>query len=170
MEIASIVVASMVLSTADLCANPIEGGVGEPQFCRLDASQQIDTPLLSLVVDSTFLVGVDRSGRRLWARPSLSQSQVHVILEAVPIGETARADVPQIDQYLKGELSCSPKVLGATTWDWCKGNPEKDDYSEMYFLRTSKFIVVIAHYSSKLGESLTPAVDRLLETVTVHGI
>jgi hypothetical protein len=170
METVSIVAASMVLATADFCANPIEGGGGEPQFCRVSAPLQIDTPLFSLVVDSTFLVGVDRGGRRLLARPSLSRSQVHVILEAVPIGEAARSDVRLLDPYSKGKLSCSPKTLGETTWDWCKGNPEKDDYSEAYFLQTSRFIVVIAHYSSKLGESLTPAVNRLLGTVTVHGI
>jgi hypothetical protein len=170
MGIASIVVASVVLTTAEFCANPIEGGVGEPQFCRLNAPQQIETPVFSIVIDSTFLIGIDRNGRRLLIQPSLRQSQVSVNIEAIPLGEGAESHAPVIDRYSEGKLDCSPKTLGGTIWDWCRGHAEEHDSAQFYFLRTSQYIVLISHYSSKLGEDLTPAVHRLLETVVVHGI
>jgi hypothetical protein len=135
MGITAIVFASLVLTTADFCANPIEGGVGEPQFCRLNDPQPIETPVFSIIVDSTFLIGIDRGGR-----------------------------------YSEGKLDGSSKTLGGTTWDWCREYREEHDSTQFYFLRTSQYLVLISHYSSKLGEDLTPAVHRVLETVAVHGI
>jgi len=46
------------LSTAEFCAKPIDGGVGEPEFCRIYERQEISTPYFSIVVKPDFIVGV----------------------------------------------------------------------------------------------------------------
>ena len=46
------------LATAEFCAKPIDGGVGEPEFCRIYERQEISTPYFSIVVKPDFIVGV----------------------------------------------------------------------------------------------------------------
>jgi hypothetical protein len=170
MSFATVAVASAVLATADFCANPIEGGVGEPQFCRLTAAQQIDTPIFSLTVDPTFLVGIDRRGRRLVLQPSLWQSQVSVYIEALSSVDRSGVHASTIRRHAEGKLACSLKTVGGATWDHCTENLPGDETVQFYFLRKPEYLVLMAHHSSKLGRAFTPAVHRLLETVVVHGL
>lgn len=69
-------IAMAALATAEFCAEPIDGGRGEPQFCRFEHLQTIYTPYFSVDVHPALLAGVDQGGRRLVAQASLRQSPV----------------------------------------------------------------------------------------------
>ena len=71
-------------STTDVCSDPIKGGIGEPAFCRLDASRVIHTPYFALEVPAGLLVGIDREGRRLVVQPSIRQSPINLVVESIP--------------------------------------------------------------------------------------
>lgn len=72
-----------VLVTADFCANPIQGGVGDPQFCLLADEQEISTPYFSIVVEAGFQVGLHHEGRSLRVQSTLFKNQDSLTIEVV---------------------------------------------------------------------------------------
>ena len=48
MDLAVSLLISAVLATAEICATPFEGGADALQFCRLAATQKIETPYFSV--------------------------------------------------------------------------------------------------------------------------
>ncbi|HEU0223964.1 MAG TPA: hypothetical protein VFR29_00850 [Steroidobacteraceae bacterium] len=102
------IIAMAALATAEFCAEPIEGGLGEPQFCRFEHVQTIHTPWFSVDVPPALLAGVDQSGRRLMALATLRQSAVSVSILASEMRAWSGCRV--------GE---SELVIGGMTWSLC---------------------------------------------------
>jgi hypothetical protein len=174
MQVALVVVASAVVATAEICANLIDGGKGNPPSCRLATSQRVETPYFSVVIDPGFLVAVDQSGRRMLVTFSQHQNQAGVSILAIPIekrSETDRETALIIDRRARAILTCSDRLLGTTTWQLCReASSEEGDFPQYYFLETPYTLYLITHYSSELGRAVTPAIHQLLDTITVHGI
>jgi hypothetical protein len=174
MQAISAIIASAVVATAEICANPVDDGRGDPPFCRLNAAQRIETPCFSVMIDPQFLVSIDQDGRRMFLRFSQHQNQAGLNILAVPIDrllETDQDTARAVNGRARDYFACSVKLLGATSWELCREASDEDsEYPRYYFLETPQIVYVITHYSSEAGRALTPAIDQLLETIIVHGI
>ena len=168
----SLLMAAGVLTTADFCASPIDGGRGDPEYCRLPESDRVETPYLSIVTDSRFLIGVDQQGRRIMVGFSQHQNQAGLVIEVIELGQlsTAAASDPTLKRYLDGTLICEPRTLGKDTWDWCVEDEwELKSLPQYYFHRAAGNVYYIQHYASGLGREQDPAIADLLASIVVSG-
>lgn len=101
-------IAMAALATAEFCAEPIDGGRGEPWFCRFEHVQTIYTPWFSVDVHPALLAGVDQSGRRMMARPSMQQGTVAI---SVLASETRVWSGCSVEE--------SESVIGSMVWSVC---------------------------------------------------
>lgn len=124
MSAAVVIIVAAVLSTAELCADPLQGGRGEPDFCRLGAPERIDTPFFSVVAGSEVLIGIDQAGRRILIQFSIRQNQAGLLIQAIPRAQISllKSTYPGVRQYLAGQLKCQLRDLGDTSWEWCVEN------------------------------------------------
>jgi hypothetical protein len=173
MSAAVAIIVASVLSTAELCADPVQGGRGEPDFCRISAPERIDTPFFSVVADSEMLIGVDQAGRRILIQFSINQNQAGLLIHAIPRAELSKLEKAYagVRLYLTGKLRCQPRELGDTAWEWCVENDlEEKNLSQRYLLQTPTDVYYVEHHSSRLGRVMDPVIARLLQTLVVHGI
>lgn len=162
-----------VLSTAEFCANPIAGGRGEPDWCRLSVSERIDTPYFALVVGSEVLIGVDQNGRRISIQFSTHQNQAGLFIQAIPLEEVSRIrdSVAGVRQYLAGQLSCRPQMLGGIRWERCVPDQWEEKYlSQYYFLQTATDLLYVDHYASALGRQMDAVLARVLDSLVANGV
>ena len=82
MALLAATVASLLIQTANLCSEPVAGGVGEPYFCFVAESTVIETPYFSLRTPPESLVGIDREGARVIVQASIRQSGIALVIEA----------------------------------------------------------------------------------------
>jgi hypothetical protein len=160
MELSAQLVMTAVIATAEFCANPFEGGVDEPQFCRLNAGQEISTPFFSVVVEPEFLVGVDREGRRLYLQPSSRQSQVHMKIEVVGGSDSPEwSDCPEIVKTTEEDV----------TWRTCRISGE-GMHERRLAARLKGGHVLIEYSYSSLGAIFAPALERMTQSIRIHAI
>lgn len=154
------VLAAAVLATADFCAAPIDGGVGEPQFCRLDSTQEIDTPFFSISVEPDFLVGVGREGRYVQIQPTLWQSPSVLTIERVEGASSPNwADCSEVKET----------VEDAVTWQDChkSGN---GIYVRRLAAKLKGGYVLIEYSYSDRGATLAPGLERMTQSIRIHAI
>jgi hypothetical protein len=161
------------LSTAEICAAPIVGGRGEPDFCRLNGPQRIDTPFLAVTVDSDVLIGVDQGGRRISIQFSARQNQAGLLIQAIPLAEVQSAanSLSGLKQYLAGRLSCEAHAFAQIGWQRCVPDRWREEHlSQYYLLRTTADVYYVEHYASELGRQMDPVIGRILESLIANGI
>ena len=153
--------ASTVLSTADFCDAPIEGGVGEPQFCVLSGPQEITTPYFSVEVMPGVLVGVYDSGRRFRSQASIRQSQIGVDIEylhldnraALPdrVGRFCTKEVPTTD----GRVACDGSSDGIV--------------ERMVVIIRGRHAVIVEISATPLASEMLPVFEAMVESVAIKG-
>lgn len=157
MEFSAQLLVAAVVATAEFCASPIEGGVGEPDLCRLDGSREIATPFFSIVVEPEFLVGVDRGGRRMLLMPSYRQSQVHMQVEAVDDPAAPQwPDCPQVTESVEENV----------TWQDCRITLEGTHERRLLAKLQGRHVLIEYSYSTS-GAVFAPALERMLQSVRI---
>ena len=158
MDIGLQLLSTAVLATAEICAKPMEGGVGEPQFCRLAANREISTPYFTITVESEFLVGVHNQGRRLQIQSSIRQSQDILINE--------RGDGSSPPNWPNCP-AIAETVREGVTWRDCRIST--GDSHERRLMAVLKDGWVLIEYSyTKLGTPSGPALERMTQSIRVH--
>jgi hypothetical protein len=158
MELWGQLLLAAVLATAELCAQPIEGGVSEPQFCRVDASEEIATPFFSIVVEPDFLVGVDREGRRLLIQSILFKNQDQLTVEALEVSDLPDwSDCAEVTETLEDGVKWRECRIAANgTYERRLAAISKDGY------------VLIRYVYSSLGTVLAPALERMTQSIRIR--
>ncbi|HEY7740482.1 MAG TPA: hypothetical protein VIB01_07690 [Steroidobacteraceae bacterium] len=101
-------IAMAALATAEFCAEPIDGGRGELQFCRFEHAQTIYTPYFSVDIQPAWLAGVDQSGRRMMAKSSTRHGPATILVLA---SETRVWSGCRIEE--------SESAIGSMVWSIC---------------------------------------------------
>jgi hypothetical protein len=148
------------LTTAEFCAEPVDGGVGEPQFCRITSSQEISTPYFSIVVEPNFLVGVHDQGRKLQVQSTMRQSMDVMTVEVV---DGSRRPL---------WLHC-PKIIETVednvTWHDCRLTVEGIHQRRLVAELSGRYVVIEYSYG-QLGASSAPALERMTQSIRIHAI
>ena len=146
-----------VVATSEFCAAPLPGGVGEPLFCRLDQPTRVETPYFSVLIEPEFLVGVHREGGRLVAQSSIPQAQDWFEIEVIESDDPRRwADCPSVSETTEGN----------TTWRECHIE-SREFFEKRTGTRAGDKMVVVAYGYSARAASLSPALERMLQSVQV---
>jgi hypothetical protein len=160
MEIALQLLTVTALATAEFCAAPFDGGVGEPQFCRISERQEVSTPYFSIVVEPEFIVGVHNQGRRLQVQSTLWQSPNTLIVERIEGSSPPEwPECPTITETIEGDV----------TWLDCR-IPADGFYERRLAAKLKSAYVVIEYTYSRLGAATGPALERMLQSVRIHAI
>jgi len=147
-----------VLASAEICAAPLKGGVGDPQFCRVERAQEIETPFFTVVVEPELLVGVDREGRRLRVQPTLLKEAAQFTIEVFD-----GTDLPQWPDCT--EITETPVNL--VTWHDCRV-VSKGFYGRRLAARLESKHVLIEYRYGPEGTTLSPALERMTQSVRVR--
>lgn len=147
-----------VLATAEFCAEPIDGGVGEPQFCRITSNQKVSTPFFSIVVEPGFLVGVHHEGRKLQIQSSIRQSMDVLTVERVE-GEQLPiwSDCPTVTKTAEDHV----------TWHDCRYSAD-GHYQRRLLAQLKGGYVVIEYAYGQHGTVSSPALERMTQSIDVH--
>ena len=157
MDLIGPLLVASVLATAEFCAHPVEGGVGEPQFCRLEARQEIATPYFSIVVEADFHVGVDREGRRLLVQSTVFKNLDHLSIEV--LDGSSLPDWPDCEQATETQEE-------HVKWADCRIS--SDGMHERRLAAGLKDRHVLIQYAySPLGTVLAPALERMTQSIRV---
>lgn len=147
------IIAMAALATAEFCAEPLEGGRGEPQFCRFEQVQTVYTPWFSVDVLPALFAGVDQSGRRLMAQATLRQSPVafSILASEMHSGSGCRTEESEI-------------VIGSMTWSLC------DESSEGYVQRSlttqgSNGYLTVRYAYSESGAMFAEPIEQMLRSI-----
>lgn len=160
MSILAHLLVAAVAATAEFCVNPIDGGVGEPDLCRLDASQEIETPFFSITVEPEFLVGVDRDGRRMLLTPSYRQSPVNMQIEVVDGAATPDwPDCPQVTESVEENV----------TWQDCRLSRE-GSHERRLAAKLRDRVVLIEYSYATAGTAFAPALERMTQSVRIKAM
>ena len=145
------------LATADFCAKPIEGGVGEPQFCSIAIEQEVSTPYFSIVVEAGFFVGVHREGRWLQVQSTVFKNEDTLTIEVLdgPL-VPARSDCPIVEEFEEGGVK----------WKDCR-TAHDGQYTRRLAAALSDRHVLIEYSYSSLATSLSPALERMTQSIKV---
>ena len=146
-----------VVATSDFCASPISGGVQEPDFCRLDQATEIETPYFSVRVEPELLVGVHREGRRLFAQPSPRQAPASFAIDVLEQDDSRRwANCPAVFETTEH----------GTTWRECQVRSQYS-FEKRIGTQVGNNWVIVEYSYSALGTPLSPALERMLQSVRV---
>jgi hypothetical protein len=149
-----------VLATAEFCAEPIDGDVGEPQFCRVASPLELSTPFFTISVEPHFLVGIDRDGRRLQVRSSLSRSQDYLLVEVREEPDNSRWNsCAKIDVWKENGVG----------WQDCRIATD-ESYVRILMAQLPQHYVFIDYGYSSLGTESAPALERMTQSIRVHAI
>jgi hypothetical protein len=152
------VLALAVLTTAEFCAEPIDGGVDEPQFCRMTSNQQISTPFFSVVVESGFLVGVDDGGRKLQIQSSIRQSMDVMTIQRFEGAQRPDwSDCPTITRTVEENV----------TWHDCRYSTGGIHLRRLLAELNGGYVVIEYSYG-QLGAASSPALERMTQSIDVH--
>ena len=147
-----------VLTTAEFCDQPIEGGVGEPQFCRLTTNQEISTPYFSVVAESGFFVGVNREGRRMQVQSTLFKNQDMLTIEVLEGSSLPMwSDCPTVNEF----------SVDGVAWQDCH-ETSNGQYTRRLAAALSDRHVVIEYSYTSLATRMGPALERMTQSVKVH--
>lgn len=157
MQVLAALITTVVLSSADLCDDPMPGGVGEPPFCVFSVPTLIQTPDFSFEAQPGPLVGIDEGGARVVIEGSIRQSPVGV-----------RIGLHPLDQ--QGELLRQFGVCGNLSAD--NDSALVCDRSDEYFVRFSKLligtqrIIVVEAWAARTAIEHFPVYQKMLESVS----
>lgn len=151
-----ILIAMAALATAEFCAEPIEGGPGEPQFCRFEHVQTVYTPFFSVDVHPALLAGVDQSGRRLMARASLPQD---------PLVLTILASESRV--WSGCQVEESEIVIGSMTWSLCDESTEARVQRKLTAQGSDGYLNIFYSYSEP-GAQFAELIDRMLQSIRLQ--
>lgn len=146
-------VAFVALATAEFCAEPVDGGQGEPQFCRFEQVQTIYTPYFSVDVHPSLLAGVDQSGRHLMAQPSIRQSPVSLSILA---SETLSWSGCSVEQ--------SEMVIGSVTWMLCDESSD-NHVSRRLTAQGEGMYLTVSYGYSELGAEFAEAIEDMVRSI-----
>lgn len=147
-----------VLATAEICPQPMEGGVGAPLVCHLAEPQEISTPYFSIVVEADFFVGVDREGRRLLLQSTQFNNQAALAIEALD-GSTP----PEWPRCRTVEEF----VIENVKWQDCRLTD--DGIYERWLAASLKDRHVLIQYLySSEATKFAPALERMTQSIKVH--
>ena len=158
MDIALQLLATAVLATADFCSEPMEGGVGEPQFCRLSANQEISTLYFTIVVEADFLVGVHNQGRRLQIQSSMRQD--HDVLFIERVDGSSPPNWPKCPAVTE---SIEDNVI----WRDCRISTDGSHERRLMAVLKNGWVLIEYSYT-KLATPLAPALERMTQSIRVH--
>ena len=160
MELGIQLLALSVLATAEFCAEPIDGGVGEPQFCRITSHQEVSTPYFSIVVEPDFLVGVHHEGRKLQIQSSIWQSMDVLTVERVEGAQLpVRSECPKITETVQDNV----------TWHDCRYSVDGIHRRRLIAELHGSYVVIEYSYG-KLSAKSSPALERMTQSIRIHAI
>jgi len=160
MDLGVQVLALTVLATAEFCAEPIEGGVDEPQFCRITSNQEVSTPFFSIVIEPGFLVGVHFEGRKLQIQSSIRQSMDILTIERVEgVQLPVWSDCPAIAKTAEDHV----------TWHDCRYSANGTHHRRLLAELKGGFVVIEYSYGQQ-GAVSSPALERMAQSIHVHAI
>lgn len=149
-------IAMAALATAEFCAEPIEGGRGEPQFCRFEQTQTVYTPYFSVEVQPPFLAGVDQSGRRLVARASLRHSPVSFSILASEMRAWSGCPVEE-----------SEIAIGGITWSLCDESSAGQVQRKLTAQGSHGYVNVQYSYAEP-GAAFAGPIEQMLESIRLQ--
>lgn len=149
-------IAMAALATAEFCAEPIEGGRGEPQFCRFDQVQTIYTPWFSVDVHPALLAGVDQSGRRLVARAPLRQGTVSFSILASEMRAWSGCSVEEVEI-----------VVGGMTWLLCDESSAGHVQRRLTAQGDGGYLNVLYDYAGP-GATFADAIGQMLRSIRIQ--
>ena len=156
MALSQVAVAA-VLATAEFCVQPVEGGVGDPLFCRMTTSQEVSTPYFSIVVEAGFFVGVDREGRRILVQSSVFKNHDTLTIEALEGSSLpVWSDCPRVDEFTESGVM----------WQDCH-TTFKGHYTRRLAAALSDRHVLIEYSYTALGTRSGPALERMTQSINV---
>lgn len=141
------------LATAEFCAEPIEGGRGEPQFCRFDQVQTIYTPWFSVDVHPALLAGLDQSGRRLVAQASLRQSTVSFSILASEMRAWSGCTVEEVGV-----------VIGGMAWSVCDESTDGLVQRKLTAAGNEGYLNIMYSYS-RSGPMFAELIEQMLRSI-----
>jgi len=157
MLILAALITTVVLSSADLCDDPMPGGVGEPPFCVFTEPTRIQTPYFSFEAQPGPLVGVDEGGGRVVIEGSIRQSPVGLRIGSHPLDQ-------------QGELLRQFGACGNLSAD--SDSEWVCDRSDEYFARFSKLligterVIVVETWAAHTAIDHFPVYQQMLESVS----
>jgi hypothetical protein len=149
--------AAAVLATSEFCAEPFDGGVEDPQFCRVTAPLEISTPYFSISIEPNFLVGIDRQGRRLRVQSTLWQNQDYLLIQV---------DVEAVTSHLAGCAKIETWVEDDVSWQDCRMTTEGMYERRLMASMAGRHVRIEYGYSS-LGTVSAPALERMTQSIRV---
>ena len=159
MEAIFVALSLFALASSDICAKPMEGGVGEPTFCQVEPELRIETPYFSIDTDPAFLVGVDSGGQRIRMQGSIRQEQAALEIEV--------ANSTALATEQRRWRDCSDYELNGAEGLLCDRSGNGQVWRE-YLLRRGDVSVVINVSASEFGYSSLPKLEQIFESLEVH--
>ena len=147
-----------VVATSEFCAaEPVSGDSEDPEFCYFQKSETIETPYFSVRVEGGLYVGVDRGGRRLFARPVLRQSPASFDIEIFESPDSRR---------VAGCTKESEFEQDGLTWRECL-RESPGVFWRLLSARVGQWEAVIQYQYSSGGTALSPALERMLQSTRI---
>ncbi len=159
MSILAATVATLVLSTSDICDDPLQGGRGEPFFCVITEAQFIRTPYLSLEIHPHVLVGVDRKGARIFMQDNVPQNMIGLEIQAFPLDE--------LSDKLREFGTCGNLVTRKNGVLICDRSSEGVFWKEFFFTGHSNIVVAILS-SGSVAFELLPQYLSMIESISIN--
>lgn len=158
MELVAYLLITAALGTADLCAAPLDGDVGDPQYCHLKEKQKIETPFFSVLVEPDLFVGVDREGRRLRVQPTLLREQARFTIEVLDDLDMSKwSDCTELTETTEDIV----------TWYDCR-IVSNGYYERRLAARMRNMHVLVQYGYSSPGTVLAPSLERMTQSVRIH--
>ena len=148
-------------TSGEICESPIEGGVGEPSFCRVEPEVRIETPYFSIDTHPMYLVGVDSDGARLFMQESIRQEQATLRIRVV--------NPSPIETEPNRWRGCSEFELNGATGLQCDRSGNATVWRQ-YLLRQGDVSLVVDLSASQLGESSLVGLVQIFESLKVGGV
>lgn len=146
-------IAMAALATAEFCAEPIEGGRGEPQFCRFEQVQTIYAPWFSVEIPPALLAGLDQGGRRLVAQSSLRQSAVSFSILASEMRAWSGCPVEEAEI-----------VIGGMAWSVCDESMDGMVQRKLTTLGNDGYLNIMYSYSTS-GTMFAELIEQMLRSI-----
>ena len=151
-------VLAAVIATAEFCPEPIDGGMGEPQFCRITSRQEISTPYFSIVVEPEFRAGVHDQGRKVQI-----QSTVRQAMDVMTLVMVEGSQMPKSSHCPKVTETVEENV----TWHDCRSTSEGIHSRHLVAELKGRYVVIEYSYG-QLGASSAPALERMTQSIRIH--
>ncbi len=161
MELATQLLIAGVLATAELCTQPIKGGGDGPDFCNLYSAQKVETPYFSIDVESDFLVGVDRQGRRMHVQSAPSRG---IDLLAIEVSNETES------QEWSNCSDLTETHEEDVTWRDCHRASTTVFERQLVARLKNGYVVIQYFYTAGIGTKRAPLLERMTQSIRIHAI